>query len=391
MTTVSSIHSTPLSEGRSAHRVTAIDALRGAIMVLMLVDHVREYFYLHHQVSDPMLVGTTPPELFFTRLTSHFCAPLFVFLSGLSACLYGDMPGRDRQSVSSYLASRGLLLVVLELTVINFAWSFDLSPHILYLQVIWVIGLSMLALAGLLWLPRKAQWVLAIVLIAGHNLLDPIQFSQGESGFTLWAVLHDRSLIDLGGGVHARTSYPLLPWIGVILLGYLMGRLYGRGSDAGARVRVLFTSGCAALIGFVMLRTINRYGDAPWVHGADALETVMSYLNLTKYPPSLLFLLLTLGTGWLVLALADRRTMWPPLVTIGRVPLFFYVLHLYALHVLYLVLAGIYGHNQGERYGVDAVWQLGLVAVPVLLFLYWPCRWFAGLKARSPARWLKYF
>ncbi len=375
----------------SSSRITAIDTLRGFVMALMLVDHVREYFYLHLQVPDPMLISSTPPELFFTRLTSHFCAPIFVLLTGLGAWLYGNKAGRSRADVSAYLFKRGLFLVALELTVINFAWSFAFPPSILYLQVIWAIGLSMVALAALLWLPYPAQIACALLIICGHNTLDVIQFQAGEWGFIPWAILHDRSVIEVSATLKLRTSYPVLPWVGVILLGYALGPLYRSSIAAHYRQRWLTRIGAGMLMVFFALRSWNVYGDHPRAQDGAALEWVMSYLNVTKYPPSLLFLALTLGVGLILLAWFERKQPLQPLLQLGRVPMFFYTLHLYALHCLYLVFNALYGANQGSRFGFAEVWQLWLCAIVLLCILYFPCRWFAQYKQRSRAPWTSYF
>ncbi len=376
----------PLNE-----RLASIDALRGLVMLLMLVDHVREFFYLHQQVSDPMLIGSTPPALFFTRFTSHFCAPVFVLLTGLGAWLHGSKAGRTRGQTAAYLARRGLLLIALELSVVSYAWSFGYPPKMFYLQVIWAIGLSMLALAALLWLPRALQVALACLILCGHNALDGIHLAHDAPGFIPWAILHDRSVIDVGLGITARSSYPLLPWIGIILLGYTLGAWYGPGIEPRARQRRLLAAGGTALAGFAVLRIVNAYGDQPWRAGDTSLQTLMSFLNLTKYPPSLQFSLLTLGAGLAMLAWLERVRPWRRLAEIGSVPMFFYIAHLYALHLLYLLLAAVFGPNQGTRYGLGAVWQIWALSVPAALAMYWPCRWFARIRRGSSAAWIRYF
>lgn len=370
-------------------RLASIDALRGAVMVLMLVDHAREFFFLHRQVTDPMQLDATPPELFFTRLLSHFCAPIFVLLTGLGAWLHGQRPGVHPAQTSAYLFKRGLLLIVLELTLVGFAWSFELPPRTVYLQVIWAIGLSMLALALLLHLPWSVQLGLGLLIVFGHNLLDGVHFHSDEAGFLPWAVLHDRGWIELGEGLRVRTSYPVLPWIGVILLGYQLGRLYRPGL-AVRRQTLLLGMGLAALILFVGLRLAHGYGDRDWVAGASAVQTVMAFLNVTKYPPSLQFLLLTLGWGLIALALLERVRPWPALVVLGSAPMFFYLLHLYVLHLLYLLLAPAQSVQGAPRWGFDAVWQLWVCAGLVLLLIYWPCRWYARFKRTTSVALLRY-
>lgn len=223
-------------------RLASIDLLRGSVMLLMLLDHVRETFYLHHQVSDPMDVETVSPALYACRLLAHLCAPVFVGLTGLSAWLYGSRQADPRRAAAAFLLKRGLFLVVLELTLVNFAWTFQFPPQTIYLQVIWAIGLSMIALAGLLWLPRAALLALGVVLVAGHNLFDGVQLEGNGPLAVLWKVLHQRDWIVLGDGLRLRTSYPLLPWIGVIALGYAIGPWFGKATPDAVR-RQRFAAG----------------------------------------------------------------------------------------------------------------------------------------------------
>lgn len=372
-------------------RIGAIDTLRGIVMALMLVDHVREFFFLHRQVADPMLLADTPADLFVTRLLAHLCAPVFVFLTGLGAWLHGQRGGASPRDTAAYLFKRGLLLIALELTLINFAWTFTLPPKVIYLQVIWAIGLSMIALAALLRLPRQALLALGLVIVFGHNLLDGLHFPAGHPAHVPWAILHDRGMIELGDALRARTSYPVLPWIGVILLSYATGPLYRGGMAPGRRQRILFLLGTTALGLFGVLRLANVYGDQPRSVGPTGLDTLMSFFNLTKYPPSLLFILLTLGIGLLGLAWLERCRAWDVAARFGQVPLFFYAIHLYLLHLLHLACTVVFGHNQGSRFGFDVVWQVWLLALTVLVLLGPLCQWFAGVKRRSPGGWVSYF
>ena len=373
-----------------APRIQSIDALRGLVILLMLVDHTREFFFIHAQVSDPMDVGTTAPALFFTRLAAHLCAPVFVALTGLGAWLYGSKKG-GAAAASGFLFKRGLFLVLLELTAVNFAWTFSLTPPTVFLQVIWVIGLSMIALAALVHLPRGWLIAVGVIIVLGHNLLDPINFVEGQPGHTLWAILHDRGFIDLPWGGQARTSYPLLPWIGVAALGYAVGPWFA--GEAASRRRRLLTAGAIMLGMFVVLRCVNLYGDpTPWSVHPDALRSAMSYLNLTKYPPSADFLLLTLGVGVLVLAALERTSarVVRLVAVFGGAPLFFYLIHLYALHLLHLAALSLLGANQGDTFGVPAVGWLWLVAAILAVPCWFACRWFAGVKRNSQQAWLKY-
>ncbi|QRK13253.1 DUF1624 domain-containing protein [Archangium violaceum] len=375
-----------------AGRIVTIDALRGFVMLLMLVDHAREFFYLHAQVSDPVNVATTPPGLFFTRLTAHLCAPVFVALTGLSAWLYGRRRG-GRRAASGFLLKRGLFLVLLELTFVNFAWTFSLTPRTYYLQVIWAIGLSMIALSGLLWLPRPVLMGVGLVIVFGHNLLDPITLETGTPGGTVWAILHDRGFIELPWGARARTSYPILPWIGVIALGHGVGPWFTAQLGPAARRFRLYSLGLAALALFVLLRVVNVYGEpVPWARGVTPLLTLSSFLNLTKYPPSLDFLLLTLGVGALLLATLDRLPsgLQALLTTFGAAPLFFYLVHLYLLHLLNEVALALFGPNQGSLFSVPNVLSLWVLAALVSFPLWFACRWFARLKARTRSAWMSY-
>ncbi|PVZ20141.1 MULTISPECIES: DUF1624 domain-containing protein [unclassified Pseudomonas] len=375
-------------------RLQAIDALRGLVIVLMLLDHVRETFFLHRQVGDPMDVASTEPALFLSRTLAHLCAPVFVFLTGLSAWLYAEKnpsPG----AASRFLLKRGLVLILLELTLVNFAWTFSFPPQVIYLQVIWAIGLCMLTLAALLWLPRPLLALLGLVLICGHNLLDSTHFAASHFAHVPWAILHDRGWLEVADSLRVRTSYPLLPWIGVITLGYATGPWFSIKASASQRPRRLWLAGLGALTLFAALRAINGYGEKPWHAGADFTHTLMSLFNVTKYPPSLVFLALTLGIGLCLLATLDRwqgarLCRW--LATFGAAPMFFYLLHLYVLKLLYLACQAQWGNNQGSYFGFSQVWMLWVATLMLALLLYRPVQAFAQLKARRrDITWLKYF
>jgi len=222
-------------------RLLAIDALRGLVMAFMLVDHVRETFFLHLQVSDPVDASTADPALFFTRLLSTFCAPVFVALTGLSAWLYGQ--SHTKREISVFLLKRGLFLVFLEITFVSFAWSAQFPPQTIWLQVIWAIGISMIMLAALLHLPRTGQLILGIIIVCGHNLLDDIIIAPDSPLYISWAMLHQRAAIELSSGLIIKTTYPVLPWIGVILLGYAMGPWFAHGTEPLGRIRHLWIVG----------------------------------------------------------------------------------------------------------------------------------------------------
>lgn len=381
----------PAEKSAKTGRIVSIDALRGLVMLLMLVDHVREFFFLHAQVRDPVDLAATPTDLFLTRAASHFCAPVFVLLTGLSAHLYGQRHGT--RATAAFLLKRGLLLILLEVTLVNFAWAGSVRPSILYLQVIWVIGLCMVALAGLLWLPRAALVAGALALMLGHNLLDGIVVRADEPGYVLWSVLHQRGMIALPWGGVARTSYPLLPWIGVIAAGYALGPLFAGGVDIARRRAGLLGLGATALAGFLVLRGLNGYGDpTPWQAGATPLATALSFVNLTKYPPSADFLLLTLGLGLGLLALFEvlPLRLLGGLRVFGGAPLFFYLLHLALLRILYDGAAALGLTGASGRVEAGSPLALWFIAAAVSVPLWLACRAMVRLKRASTSPVLSY-
>ena len=387
--TIALSRSAPVTSGR----LLSIDALRGLVILFMLLDHVRETFLLHRQVGDPMDIASTEPALFLSRTLAHLCAPVFVLLTGLSAWLFGEKYA-GKADVSAFLLKRGLFLVVLEFTLVNFAWTFQLPPSVIYLQVIWAIGLSMIALSALVWLPRALLLTLSVLIIAGHNLLDGVHFPLESALHVPWAILHDRGWIDVSDSLRLRTSYPLLPWIGVIGLGYALGPWFARGVDAVVRQRRLLIAGGAGLLGFVALRLLNGYGEKPWAAGDTLVQTLMSFFNITKYPPSLLFIALTVSIGLLLLLAFERvqERRWIRWLTVfGSAPMFFYLLHLYALKVLYLIGVVLFGLNQGSYFGFSSVAAIWLAAIILAIALFPAVRWFSDLKARRrDLTWLKY-
>lgn len=377
-------------------RLLAIDALRGLVILIMLLDHVREYFYLHKQVTDPIQIEDVEPALFFGRLAAHLCPTVFVFLAGVAAYLYSQRYQLSRKALSSYLLKRGLLLVALEVSVINFAWTFTFPPDKVYLQVIWAIGLSMMILAGLIWVRRDVFLALAITLCVGHNLLAPIQFSANDMGYIPWAILHDRTWINLSDSIKIRTSYPVLPWIGVIMLGYLAGAWVQKRKPWPYERKTLLMTGMAGLVIFFVLRYGNYYGEFhPRVLGNTTLLSVMSFLNITKYPPSLHYLLLTGSIGFLLYAGFRSLERKMPvylnyLVIFGRAPMFFYVLHLFVLHVFYCVTLYLYGPNVGPRFGFPTYVYNIWLTVGLIIPFYWSCHKFLSYKHNHRYRWLSY-
>lgn len=382
-----------MANNKTSQRINSIDALRGLVMMIMMFDHVRETFFLHQQVSDPMDVGQTAPALFFTRLAAHLCAPVFVFLTGLSAWLYAN-PASGPRDATGFLIKRGLLLVALELTLVNFAWAGQFPPATIYLQVIWVIGLAMITLGLLHKLPPLLLGLLGLLIVGGHNALADLSFAPGTVSHALWTLLLHRGYLISDAAIKVKVSYPLLPWIGIILLGYAAGHLYAVYMSAHRRQRLLAMLGMTALLMFVVLRTVNGYGETqPWQDHGNNLLTLMSIFNLTKYPPSLDFALLTLGIGMCCLSLLEK---YPGKLSriasvFGGAPMFYYLLHLYVLLALQKMMLAAFGANHGQRFGVDHVWQIWLISAALIPVLYYPCRAFARYKRQSGKAWVRYF
>jgi uncharacterized membrane protein len=371
-----------------SQRIASIDVARGLVMLLMTIDHVRETFYLQHQVSDPMDATTVDPALFFTRLAAHFCAPMFVFLTGLSAWLYAH-PASGPRSATGFLAKRGAFLILLEIVVINFAWTGTFMPQTVYLQVMWAIGLSMLALAALHRLPLTLLAAIGALIVFGHNALSGVAFAPGTWAASAWTILEQRGYL-MDDPVRVRISYPLLAWIGVILLGYACGPLYARATDPALRQRCLLIGGVASLLLLVVLRTWNIYGETlPWAAQETLLRGAMSWLNFTKYPPSLHFLLLTLGVGVLVLAWIERIDAgWVRVATVfGGAPLFFYIAHLYVLLIAQRLAAFALDVPRADA---SHLWQIWLGSALLALLLYWPTKRFGQYKRASGKAWVKY-
>jgi uncharacterized membrane protein len=382
-------------------RLDAPDFLRGLVMVLMALDHVRDFFTSAR--FDPLDLTQTTPALFFTRWVTHFCAPTFVLLAGAGGFLYG-WRGRPRADTAQFLLSRGLWLVVLELTAVRFGWFFNFTYDLAAGQVIWAIGWAMVGLAGLsYWLPSRAVGIIGGLIIVGHNLLDPLTPAQFGPLAWLWQVLHEGGMLQAGGH-RFMVLYPVLPWLGVMCAGYGLGEVLTL--PAARRQRLLLTIGVSMIAAFVVVGLLNRYGDTtPWTIQSTPFQTVMSFLDTEKYPPALQYVLMTIGPALVMLALLERVPDSPLkrfFLTFGQVPLFYYVLHLLAIHALALVVAATSGfdiaflfRSQPPGMGVPPGWGLGLPGVyliwgSVVLALYPLCRWFAGVKQRNPAWWLKY-
>ena len=371
----------------ASRRVAAVDIVRALAMALMMIDHVREFFFLHRQVADPVDLHASGLALFFTRAASHICAPAFVLLAGLAVAFRRDRRGDGLGATARQLVRRGLLLILLEVTLVNFAWTFRFSPAIIYLQVIWAIGLSMIALAGLIHLPWGALLATSLVIILGHDTLTAVGPRGDTFAAFFWSVLHHRARFALTDAFTLRVSYPVLPYVGVIGLGYALGRLYAGRLSPATRRAWLGGAGTACLVLFLILRPPNLYGDpGRFEPGGSPLATLASLLNTTKYPPSPLFLLMTLGPTFILLAVAERfEGRFPAAVArFGAAPMLYYLLHLYLLHASNAIAAvsiGTAGLFSFDR--VTSVWAATLaylaVAGPLTV---WLARW--GRQAATP-------
>jgi len=381
----------PVTVARS-ERLPAIDRLRGLVIALMALDHVRDYFTNAHYA--PTDLAHTTPGLFFTRWITHYCAPIFIFLAGTSARLYGRRT--TRAGLQRFLLSRGLWLVALEFSVVSFVWTFNFRyPMGLVMQVIWAIGMSMCVLSAVVALPLGAIAAFALIGIAGHNLLDGVKPEAWGAAAWLWRILHVQSPIAVGSVI-----YPLIPWVSVIAAGYVFGGVYELAPARRRKLTLLL--GASLTAAFIALRALNMYGDpSPWSSQTRPLFTLLSFLNVTKYPPSLAYLLMTLGPGLLVLAALERgqNRALDLLHTFGRVPLFAYVVHLALAHLLAGLSALALGFGTSVLtnmfIGFPERWGFGLVGVyaawlAVLVMLYPLCRWFANVKRRRNDWWLSY-
>jgi len=323
-------------------RIEGLDIMRGLVIALMALDHVRDYFHASGYAYDPLDPLRTTAVVYATRWVTHFCAPTFVFLAGVSAWLQGAK-GKEPAQLSRFLLTRGLWLIVVELTVVGFAWAFWL-PFLEFLQVIWAIGWSMVALAALVRLPRPIVLGVAALVIAGHNLLDPIRAEQLGRLAPLWTIIHGGGFLKYGDSVVAFAAYPILPWIGVMALGYGLGAVF----LSENRDRVLRTLGGTMVVVFLVLRAIDVYGDpGHWRAQASWSQTVMAFMNVQKYPPSLLYVCATLGPMLLVAPLFNRLkgTLAEILRTYGAVPLMVYVCHIYIVHLVALAAHAATGQS----------------------------------------------
>lgn len=387
-------------------RIQSIDLLRGIVMIIMALDHVRDYFHSDAFLYSPTDLAHTSVLIFFTRWITHYCAPVFVFLAGISAYLYGTK--KSKRELAYYLFTRGIWLVFSELFIISLAWSFNPYYRLINLQVIWVIGISMIVLSAMIYMNRSLILLTAVVLIAGHDLFDTVHVQGNGAGAFLWHLLHEPGDF-VFGHITFIVRFPLIPWIGIIALGYYFGSLYNARYNPGKRRRRLLTFGLAAITLFLFLRVFNIYGDSSeWSIQKNSAFSLLSLLNVSKYPPSLLYILVTLGTAMIFLALAEKplNTFAEQIAVFGRVPFFYYVIHLYLIHLLATIAALISGYDwrnmvsltdrvnrvpglKGYGFSLLIVY---LVWIGVVFFLYPFCKWFDQYKRSHQSKhwWLSY-
>ncbi len=391
---------TVLQTPKTTYRIESIDLLRGLIMIIMALDHIRDYFHSQAFTDDPLNLNTTTPFLYFTRWITHFCAPLFMFLSGTSAFLVGIR--RGKKALSKFLFTRGLWLIFLEVTVVSFAWSFN--PHLpsTLLGVIWALGISMITLAVLIYLPVQWIFVIGLVMVFGHNLLDNIHVPGKGAGSFGWALLHEQNIFSYPSH-EFFIGYPIIPWIGVMALGYCLGSIYKKEMNPERRKKILLILGSSAIILFAILRYINVYGDpSHWSSQKTSFFTFLSFMKVSKYPPSLFYLLITIGPGCLFLAFSEKWNSWlaEKIKVIGRVPMFYYLVHLYLIHLAAMIATNFCGHTSSDMilntwvsfepklkgYGFSLA-TVYLVWVLLIIVLYFLCKWYDRYKSAHKEKW----
>ena len=396
-----------LYEPSGKKRIESIDILRGVIMLIMALDHTRDFFHYGGPASDPTNMATTTPILFFTRWITHFCAPNFVFLSGISAYLAGTR--RTKGELSSFLMKRGLWLVFVELVLLTLAFTFNPLYNVFILQVLWVIGLSMIILGLLVRAPLWLIGAIGAVIFFGHDLLDYVTLPKSGAAFVIEHLLFTSkgTVYQLSQSHFVFDLYALIPWTGVMLLGYAFGQIYTKAFDPARRKKILLYTGLCALGLFLVLRIFNLYGDpAPWTTQRNGVITFLSFLNISKYPPSLMYSLITIGTGMVVLAFTEKiKTKVTDIFIIyGNVPFLYYVMHFYLLRVISVIVFFAQGYHTNQivdpkhqnpflfeppgfgfnLLGVYVIWLL------VIFILYFPCRWFSKYKKTHNQWWLSY-
>lgn len=378
-------------------RVVSIDVLRGLVMIIMALDHVRDFFHGVATQFDPLDLQRTSIAIFLTRWITHYCAPTFVFLSGTSAYLTVERKGR--KGLSRFLFTRGLWLVIVELTLINFSINFLHCFSLVLLQVIWALGLSMIALSALIYLPPRVLLVVALAIIAGHNLLDSVTVGGNDLKALGWSLLHQPNFFTFGN-FQLLVAYPVLPWIGVMAAGYCFGELYTTRFSSAERKKILVTLGFLCIVFFIVLRFTNIYGDSSlWSKQRSTIFTILSFIRTTKYPPSLLYILMTLGPAILFLAFAEKplNRVTKVLAIYGRVPMFYYICHLYLIRLAHILLGILSGHPLKQVLSMTMLQQVPgfgfrlvivyLIWISIVVLLYPLCKRYDQYKMANRQKW----
>ncbi len=390
-----------------SHRIESIDVLRGIVMIIMCLDHTRDYFQDLAITADPMDIDSTSPGLFITRYITHFCAPVFVFLSGTS--IYLQAQRKTKPELAKFLFTRGLWLIFLEVTLNTFIWNFDIYFNTVVLQVIWAIGASMVVLSGLIFLPRYILLIVGVLIVFGHNYFDDFRMDGGSFLGSAWIFIDQSDVISYGTGDRVIVIfYPMLAWLGIMVLGFASGKLYDKKFDPKTRKKTLLFIGSGALVLFVILRTFNLYGDSFLFDEQQTwFKNVVSFLRVTKYPASLQFTLITLGVSLIVLALIEtiRNRFTNFAITFGRVPLFFYFLHMLVIHLSSMLIKPLVGESmyssiakpenvmngQYRWLGIEGLWHVYLAWILIIAALYIPCLYYMRYKANNrEKKWLSY-
>lgn len=380
----------------NSKRFASIDILRGTVMIIMALDHVREFFHHSARVFDPLDLRYTSVFIFSTRWITHFCAPVFVFLAGTSAFL--TLQRKGQRGLSWFLFTRGLWLVIAELTVVNFGFDFLQIFSVVILETIWALGISMIALSVLLYLPKPLLLIIALVIVAGHDSLDNIRVTGNSATSLIWSLLHQPNLF-VFGKFRLLVAYPVLPWIGVMALGYCFGEFYRRYSPS-KRIRIFLALGIISIIIFVALRSTNLYGDpAKWSHQKNTLFTLLSFINTSKYPPSLLFILMTLGPAILFLAFVEipLNKITNLIAVYGRVPLFYFIVHIFFIHIAYILIGIITATDIGKLFRSNLIepipefgfklWIVYVIWIAIVALLFPLCKWYDAYKTANKQKW----
>lgn len=382
------------------NRIEKIDIVRGLVMIIMALDHVRDIIHVDSLTQNPTDLNTTTPALFFTRWITHLCAPAFVFLAGTSAFFYKTKRA-DSTTARSYLLKRGLVLIFLEFTVVNLGMFFDPGFHTLIFQVIGTIGFGMIILSFLIQFNPKYIGIAGLVITLLHNISPLIQFSENSVLRTILTPFFSPAAFPILPGKTFIMGYPPIPWLGILLLGYGSGFIFTLNNN-----RIFFKIGIGSIIAFLIIRTLNIYGDSvPWSSQKDSLFTFLSFINLTKYPPSLQFTLLMLGIIFLITSVTEKlpQKIRKILLNFGRAPLFYFIVHFYLIHILSLGIlfyqgfhwsdlnfaGGTFGRPSNQASGLTLP-LVYLMWISVVIIMYFPTKWFAGFKASHTYFWLKY-